>query len=60
MGLAHALGLPLAGIDLRLTSDDEVYCLEINRSPAYSYYEQVTGQRIARSLAHLLAGSGHP
>jgi hypothetical protein len=57
--LAHALGLPFAGIDLRLTSEDAVYCLEINPSPAYSYYEQATGQPIARSLAHLLADGGY-
>ena len=48
--LAHHLGLEFAGIDLKVTSDDEVYCFEVNPSPAFSYYENHTGQPIARGL----------
>ena len=54
--LAKALGLAFAGIDLKLTPQGEVYCFEVNPSPAFSYYEAHTGQPIARSMAHYLAG----
>jgi RimK-like ATP-grasp domain len=54
--LAASLDLPFAGIDLKLTPDDEVYCFEVNPSPAYSYYESSTGQPISEALADHLAG----
>jgi glutathione synthase/RimK-type ligase-like ATP-grasp enzyme len=54
--LAADLGLDFAGIDLRITSDGEVYCLEVNPSPAYSAFEEATGQPIAAALARYLAG----
>jgi glutathione synthase/RimK-type ligase-like ATP-grasp enzyme len=53
--LAADLDLPFAGIDLKVTPDDEVYCFEVNPSPAYSYYESQTGQPIARALASYLS-----
>ena len=53
--LAHALGLPLAGIDLRRTPEGEWVCFEVNPSPCFTYYEQLTGQPIARAVADLLA-----
>jgi hypothetical protein len=56
LALAHDLELPFAGIDLKVTPDDEVYCLEVNPSPAYSYYESHTGQPISAALARYLAG----
>lgn len=49
--LAAALGLEFAGVDLKVTPDDEVYCFEVNPSPAYSYFESHTGQPIAAALA---------
>ena len=49
--LARYLGLEFAGIDLKVTSDDEVYCFEVNPSPAFSYYENNTGQPIALGVA---------
>lgn len=52
--LAAALDLPLAGIDLRVTPEGEYYCFEVNPSPAFSWYEARTGQRIAAALADLL------
>ena len=55
VGLAHALRLPFAGIDLMITADGRTICFEVNPSPGYSYYEQHTGQRISHSLADLLA-----
>jgi RimK-like ATP-grasp domain len=56
LNLAEALGLAFAGIDLKLTPQGEVYCFEVNPSPAFSYYEAHTGQPIARAVAHYLAG----
>lgn len=56
VGVAASMGLELAGIDLRLGADGRVYCFEINPSPAFSYYEQHTGQPIARQVALRLAG----
>jgi glutathione synthase/RimK-type ligase-like ATP-grasp enzyme len=53
--LAHALGLAVAGIDLKLAPDQQVYCFEVNPSPAFSYYEAHTGQPIAQAIARYLA-----
>jgi glutathione synthase/RimK-type ligase-like ATP-grasp enzyme len=55
--LAATLELPFAGVDLRLSPDGEVYCFEVNPSPAYSYYENHTGQPIAAAVAALLTGA---
>jgi glutathione synthase/RimK-type ligase-like ATP-grasp enzyme len=55
--LTADLGLELAGIDLRVTPDDETYCFEVNPSPAFSYYEAQTGQPIARAIARHLAAA---
>ncbi len=55
--LAAALGLEFAGIDLKVTREGDVYCLEVNPAPAFSYYELHTGQPIARAVAeHLASG----
>ena len=54
--LARATRLPVAGIDLRRTPDGEWYCFEVNPSPAFTYYEERTGQPIARAVARFLAG----
>lgn len=56
--LAGALGLPVAGIDLRVNPDGMWYCFEVNPSPAFTYYEDATGQPIARAIAGLLAAAG--
>ncbi|MEA2219479.1 MAG: hypothetical protein QOJ35_2105 [Solirubrobacteraceae bacterium] len=57
VALARGLGLVLAGIDLRVTADDEVYCFEVNPQPAFSYYEHNTGLPIADAIARcLIAG----
>lgn len=55
--LAHDLDLPFAGIDLRITPDGEVFCFEVNPSPAFSYYESQTEQPIGQALARYLAGA---
>jgi glutathione synthase/RimK-type ligase-like ATP-grasp enzyme len=57
--LSARLGLVVSGIDLRRTPEGEWYCFEVNPSPGFSYYEEVTGQPIAAAIARLLTG-GHP
>lgn len=54
--LAHSLGLPVAGVDLRRTPQGEWFCFEVNPSPAFSYYEAATDQPISGAIAALLAG----
>jgi glutathione synthase/RimK-type ligase-like ATP-grasp enzyme len=53
--LAAAMQLHLAGIDLRRTPDGRWYCFEVNPSPAFSYYQEHTGQPIDQAIAGLLA-----
>jgi hypothetical protein len=55
--LSHALELGVSGIDLKITPNNEVFCFEVNPSPAFSYYEEATGQPIAHSIAAYLANS---
>jgi RimK-like ATP-grasp domain len=55
LALAATFGLEFAGIDLKLATNGEVHCLEVNSSPAFSYYQLHTGQAISRSVAELLA-----
>jgi hypothetical protein len=57
IGLAQALGLAFAGIDLKITPNHQAYCFEVNPSPAFSYYEAHTGQPIAQAVARYLAGA---
>jgi hypothetical protein len=54
--LGQAMGLAFSGIDLKITPDGQVYCFEVNPSPAYTYYETHTGQPIALAVARYLAG----
>ena len=56
VALTADLGLDFAGIDLKVTPDGEVYCFEVNPSPAYTYFSGQTKQPIAQALArHLMA-----
>ncbi|MCA1629259.1 MAG: glutathione synthase [Acidobacteria bacterium] len=57
VGLSETLGLPLCGIDLKVTPAGEWYCFEVNPSPAYSYYEENTGQPISRAIVALLGAA---
>ncbi len=52
--LARSLELPVAGIDLRYHPAGRWFCFEVNPSPAFSYYENQTGQPIAAAVARLL------
>lgn len=53
LALARECGLDFAGIDL-IVSEEGVYCLEVNPSPGYSYYQNATDQPIAEALADYL------
>jgi hypothetical protein len=55
--LTTTLGLLVSGIDLRRTVEDRWYCFEVNPSPAFTYYQQYTGQPIAAAIAGLLAAA---
>jgi glutathione synthase/RimK-type ligase-like ATP-grasp enzyme len=56
VNLSEGLGLAFAGIDLKITPENHVYCFEVNPSPAFSYYQANTGQPIAGAVAAYLAG----
>jgi hypothetical protein len=56
--VAAALGLPVAGIDLRRTPAGEWYCFEVNASPAFTWYDRPPGQRVAPAIARLLCDAG--
>ena len=51
VALSRRLDLPLCGIDLRRERDGRHVCFEVNPSPAYSCFEEQTGQPIARAIA---------
>jgi len=53
--LVARLGLTVAGVDLRRSTDGTWYCFEVNPSPGFTYYETATGQPIADAIARLLA-----
>ena len=55
--LSEQLQLPFCGIDLKRTEQEAYYCFEVNPSPAYSYYQQYTGQPISDALVDYLAGT---
>jgi glutathione synthase/RimK-type ligase-like ATP-grasp enzyme len=52
--LNRELNLEFSGIDLKITPQGKIYCLEVNTSPGFSYYELSTGQPIAKALAQHL------
>jgi RimK-like ATP-grasp domain len=54
LSLSRTLELPLCGIDLKLTPDGDYYCFEVNPSPAYSYYQECSGQDIATAIVKYL------
>lgn len=57
VSLSESLGLKLAGIDLIRTSEGEWFCFEVNPSPAYSVYENSTGQPISLAIAEFLSST---
>jgi hypothetical protein len=55
VSLTQQLKLEFSGIDLKITTQGKIYCLEVNTCPGFSYYELSTGQPIAKALAQHLA-----
>jgi glutathione synthase/RimK-type ligase-like ATP-grasp enzyme len=51
--LADGLGMVMSGIDLRRSPEGEYYCFEVNPSPAFTFYQNCTGQRIGDALKQL-------
>jgi glutathione synthase/RimK-type ligase-like ATP-grasp enzyme len=52
--LARSMELPVAGIDLRYHPAGRWFCFEVNPSPAFSYYQNETGQPIAAAITRIL------
>jgi glutathione synthase/RimK-type ligase-like ATP-grasp enzyme len=53
--LSRILELPLCGIDFKRTQGGEYFCLEANPCPAYSCFEEQTGQEISMAIVRSLA-----
>jgi glutathione synthase/RimK-type ligase-like ATP-grasp enzyme len=53
--LTRALGLAMAGIDLKETPQGEYYCFEVNTSPAFPFYESAARPVVSKALAEFLA-----
>jgi hypothetical protein len=53
VALSTQLGLPFAGVDLKLADDGRVVCFEVNPSPGFPWYE-AAGLPISDSLARWL------
>jgi glutathione synthase/RimK-type ligase-like ATP-grasp enzyme len=58
--LTRLVDLTVAGIDLKVTPSGDAYCLEVNPSPGFLYYEQRTGQPISLAVADVLRGASAP
>jgi glutathione synthase/RimK-type ligase-like ATP-grasp enzyme len=54
LDMVHGMQLHLAGVDLRRTPDGRWVCFEVNPSPAFTFYEEATGQPISDAIADLL------
>ncbi len=52
--MVRRMGLRLAGVDFRRTPEGQWYCLEVNPSPGFTFFEAGTGQPIAAAIADLL------
>jgi len=52
--LTAMLGLYFSGIDLMRTPQGDWYCFEVNTSPAFTYFESLSGQRISIALADFM------
>lgn len=58
--LVASMNLPVAGMDLRRTPNDQWYCFEVNPSPGFSYFQEATNQPIDEAIARLLATGEYP
>jgi hypothetical protein len=52
--LSASLSLPLCGIDLFMTKDDNFYCFEVNPSPGYSFFQQSSSTEISDAIVKYL------
>ncbi|GAB4026873.1 ATP-grasp domain-containing protein [Spirosoma koreense] len=52
--LSEWLNLPLCGIDLFHTHDDDYFCFEVNPSPGYTYFQNETGLPISDAIVRYL------
>lgn len=55
--MARCMDLPVAGIDLRCTPAGDWYCFEVNPSPGFTYFQELTGLPIAEAVARFLASA---
>jgi len=58
--MVHGMGLIVAGADLRRHPDGRWFCFEVNPSPAFTYYDDVSGNRMADAIAALLVADSSP
>jgi glutathione synthase/RimK-type ligase-like ATP-grasp enzyme len=56
VAMVRAMGLHVAGVDLRHRPDAGWTCLEVNPSPAFTWFTEYTGQPVAEAIAGLLLG----
>lgn len=54
------MGLEVSGVDLRRADNGNWYCFEVNPSPAFTFYQSATGQRIDDAIARLLIRGAGP
>jgi glutathione synthase/RimK-type ligase-like ATP-grasp enzyme len=52
--VSRALGMELAGVDLRRDPDGGWWCFEVNPSPGFTFYQAQTGQPIGHAVVELL------
>lgn len=57
VALATGLGLPFAGIDLKLCPDGRVVCFEVNPSPGFPWYETAAELPISDAVARWLTAA---
>lgn len=58
VSMVEAMGLRVAGVDLRWAPGDHWVCLEVNPSPGFPWYEDATDHPIAVAIAEeLIAGA---
>jgi len=48
------MGLSVSGIDLKQTPEGKWYCFEVNPSPGFTYFQNLTDKKIDEAIAHML------
>ncbi len=57
--LAAALGMAVAGVDLRCTPDGRWFCFEANPVAGFTYYQEASNHRIDDAIARLLVAGAN-